>query len=364
MAEAACVPSLSQLCTTLLCKHAQELLSQASEVLPLLPTASKAALLAVLRRLLTSEHEADLAVRALADDYKRLDLSGCALSDAGCAALAQRCCSLRALDVRACPNVTSTGLRALLAASPRLEVLRVGGCPASNRAARGSVPALLPRVHATVRAESWEESDVPQPMAPLLRWLVWPEADARSRAALANCPRIELVGAATIGDSRCISDERRPDAKERVETSLAPDSPQLTSPQAQRPGQHRRGAPVEADLRFALDAHVLAPLALDSELLRPRPSPLSLPCSVARPLKPRLHIAELFRLAFVARDERLQPKRDKNWRQSQRRVLTGTSSAEDVLARCTGALRNGGATRLLRAGHLPVDSSWQYREPC
>jgi hypothetical protein len=69
-----------------------------------------------------------------------------------------------------------------------------------------------------------------------------------------------------------------------------------------------------------------------------------------------LHIAERFRLAYVARELRLAPKRAKNARQRQRRHAAGTSGSEGALARCAkSALRAGGASALLRADALPVD---------
>ncbi len=103
------VPPLSLICTALLCNHAPEVVAQAADALPLLPLATKAALLAILRRLLCAEQTAalaDVAAASLADSFRVLDLSGCSLSDAGLRALAQRCGSLRELDVRCCANVT------------------------------------------------------------------------------------------------------------------------------------------------------------------------------------------------------------------------------------------------------------------
>ena len=57
----------------------------------------------------------------------------------------------------------------------------------------------------------------------------------------------------------------------------------------------------------------------------------------------RPHIAELFRLAYAARDLRLAPKRAKNARQRERREKARTVDAERALA------------ALYRADLLPVD---------
>jgi hypothetical protein len=47
-----------------------------------------------------------------------------------------------------------------------------------------------------------------------------------------------------------------------------------------------------------------------------------------------VHIAELFRRAYEARDLRLAPKRAKNARQRARRQLAGSGGTEGALARC------------------------------
>ncbi len=75
-------------------------------------------------------------------------------------------------------------------------MLRWGGCPQSDRAARAALPALLPALRRGAAGADWEaEASLPAACsAPLLRFLLWPEADERSAARLAQkCPRITLL---------------------------------------------------------------------------------------------------------------------------------------------------------------------------
>ncbi len=204
---------------------------------------------------------------------------------------------------------------------------------------------------ASPAADSWDAHDVPQPCCPLLQRLVWPEADAKSVAALARCPRITLVAAAAVSTAEAAPRRATPSPDSVLHDACrCADSADMPAACA---------LPHEADLGTPLDAAVLAPLTplLDAELVRPRSLASLAVCSfMPRPARP--HIAELFRLAFVERDARLQPKREKNARQNRRRALRSAgTSAEEALARCGHvALRGGRAALLQHTDSLPVDS--------
>ena len=139
------------------------MLDQCGDLLPSLPTATRAALLASLRRRAAAFDclagddacsEIDRCVLALTSENQTvLDLAGQHMSDAAALALAPRLTRVRALDVRRCPlltgechratashcssfaylqcklqHVTSTaqGLRLLLTQATELRVLRWG----------------------------------------------------------------------------------------------------------------------------------------------------------------------------------------------------------------------------------------------
>ena len=108
--------------------HLEELFRDAyccHDLLPLLPAAAKACLLAVarLRRLLN-----DAALLALADEGQTvLDLAGAgaALSDGGIRQALRRMPHLRQADLTSCPVGAAT-LRALGECCPAVELLRLG----------------------------------------------------------------------------------------------------------------------------------------------------------------------------------------------------------------------------------------------
>jgi hypothetical protein len=231
------------------------------------------------------------------------------------------------------------------------------GCERSNCAARGALAALLPRLleqGAASDAVDWEaEAGAAHACAaPRLRWLVWPEADARTASRLARwCPRITLV---------CGSPPQRsmgactPHVTARAGAcgALPLAAPRRPPPETGRPITL---PPPQADLSVALDAPVLA--ALSPLLIADEGDNAAPACFVAptAALPVRAHIAELFRRAYEARDLRLAPKRAKNARQRQRRNAKGVGGTEGALARCGAALRAGGCAALLRADMLPVD---------
>jgi hypothetical protein len=265
---------------------------------------------------------------------------------------------------------------------------RSGGVE-SNRAARGVLSALLPRLLHEDAADSnaatgWETADARSCASPSLRWLVWPEADDRSAARLARlCPRITLVRGeaparlaaasgctpptATLLPPLCGCETERvglmtrdslPGAARR--STLAPPAADLAIPMG---AATLAGSCPHVRLSVCWPAHLLtllkhraalAPLLVLSAAADDAPA--SFVPAALRPPPRTVHIAERFRLAYVARELRLAPKRAKNARQRQRRHAASTSGSEGSLARCAAAaLRAGGASALLRADALPVD---------
>ena len=195
---------------------------------------------------------------------------------------------------------------------------------------------------------------MPQVACPELRYLVWPEADSHSVKRLRRfCPRIRVVGHAIAST---------------VARSPVAGGPCEATPRALPPTTSVNAAslPVEADLRLALDAPILEPLLplLDADVLQPRSvenvllaaaaaAAAASEAVVVRP--PRHHIAELFRMAYADRDERLSLKRAKNMRQNLRRAMRASAvPLEAALGRCWhGALR--GAAHIARQDIMPVD---------
>eukprot|EP00850_Spirogloea_muscicola_P009935 SM000057S18365 [mRNA] locus=s57:256230:257016:+ [translate_table: standard] len=134
-------------------------------------------------------------------------------------------------------------------------------------------------------SSTWEEFDADNIAqgAKALRWLVWPGVDEKSAALLATrCPGVVL-------------------------------NPSLAS---LPPSLRREGVPPDARPGVALDAPFVEGLdsATWTTLDGGPSSERKVDWRVALPL------AERFRLAYVARDDRLAPKRAKNQRQQARRA--------------------------------------------
>ena len=254
------VKPLKWLVADLLASRVDELVALAGETLLALPPDVRAALVAVARRRGCLD---DAALCALVDETATsLDVSTCGarVTDAGIARLASRRAlrSVVAADVSRCAGITPEGLGALVAAAPRLRVLRCGGdavCDATARRAiapsderRGVVlPHLLGRrdraeasssssssddddVSGTWEdllpdeAESESEADADRPSsspsrvarpssiargAEHLAWLVWPDADETSRDRISRrCPRVRLVAPSRAAVARLAAAER------------------------------------------------------------------------------------------------------------------------------------------------------------
>lgn len=221
------VPSLASLCVGALKPALASLLAdaEACSLLPLLPSCARTELLAHYRccsllprradgggddRDGDSGGDDDVAVAALGDALPCLRLSGLRVGAAALASL--DLATTRELDVQGCGRLSGDALEAALRRSPRLAVLRWGGCRRSDAAARAALPSLLPRLSrgrgeeaAGEEEEEGTEEDAgggweaaaarlaPSCAAPGLRALHWPSADGASRDALAaGCPRIRL----------------------------------------------------------------------------------------------------------------------------------------------------------------------------
>jgi len=201
------VKPLKWLVVDLLAAHVDELVEVAGESLLNLPPDVRQALLAVARRKGVLD---DAALVALVDEsFAALDVSGCgdAVTDAGVRALAAKGAlrSVVTVDVTGCAGVSADGLRALILAAPKLEILRCGGDPTCDATCRAAIaPAnpgggVLPRLtdsrtHASL--ESWEALDDRETLegARSLRWLVWPDIDRTSRGRVAaRCLRVRVV---------------------------------------------------------------------------------------------------------------------------------------------------------------------------
>ncbi|KAL3851207.1 hypothetical protein ACJIZ3_013089 [Penstemon smallii] len=274
-------PSLLSLCLGVVGTNLEDIIDDLTEIALTFPSDIKMVLVAIARRrkLLNDD-----IVIALADNsWDKLDLSGSDISDSGLCHIVNICQNLRVVDISRCSRLTSNGVSELLQHCHSLEILRWGGCPKSDYAARRCLSLLKPNLN-DVEGESWEELDTTDLIhgAQSLRWLVWPKIDKDSQESLAiECPRI------------------------------------VVNPKPSPLGFRGAEVPQEALVQFVLDDTIVKDIDPKTWAVSGFTSRISLlPVSSSS----ELSIAEKFRLAFVERDTRLAPKRAKNARQHQRRA--------------------------------------------
>eukprot|EP00897_Mesotaenium_endlicherianum_P005537 jgi/Mesen1/5010/ME000025S04404 len=278
-------PTLVAICIAYLGSFLEELIEDAHLFGPALPTSVKLSLAAVARRrgLLCDQ----LLYALLDDSWRVLDVSGSLVTDEGIRRAADKCPLLEAVDLSRCQGVTSASLQHLVRVCSSLRTLRVGRSAASDVAARSALKSIMPRLagrgdHAAP-VDDWESVDVDRvgAGAQALRWLVWPTVDERSANLLeAECPKVALNAKQTAA---------RPvplEAREGVDLDAAFVE-----------GVNPATWAVQLDLQHTLyeggregGKHSDVPLA------------------------------ERFRLAYIARDARLAPKREKNRRRKERKA--------------------------------------------
>ncbi|KAL3503514.1 hypothetical protein ACH5RR_037963 [Cinchona calisaya] len=275
-------PSLVSLCIGVVGRHFEDIIEDLPNIAPTFPSNIKMVLAAIARRrkLLND----DVIIALAESSWEILDISGSDVSDFGLSQVLKICMSLRAVDISQCSKLTSTGVSELLENCQSLEILRWGGCPASEQTARRCLSILKPTLH-DVAGESWEEleqTDIGAAAAQSLRWLVWPKIDKDSLESLSKeCPRI------------------------------------IINPKPSPFGYRGFEIPREAFPSAALDDPVVEDID---------PKTWAVTGFTARSIisstsgSDELPMAEKFRLAFLERDNRLAPKRAKNARQHQRRA--------------------------------------------
>ncbi|KAL3699970.1 hypothetical protein R1sor_017992 [Riccia sorocarpa] len=278
--------SLVSLCVGNLGRHLEDIIEEIHLVAPSFPPSVKASLLAIARRrgLLCDE-----LLVALADEtWELLDVSGSDITDASIEALAKICTRLRAVDISGCSRLTPRAVRVLVQHSPSLHTLRWGGTALSNTTARLALGYILPKLNRNEEAEeSWEELDIERvgKGGQSLRWLVWPSIDEKSKERMeTECPRVVV-------------------------------NPKLFSKGLSVPWEARPGTVLDATFLEDIDPDTWAVKTSRTGGFQvlPRKDLHSKETAV-------LSIAERFKLAFISRDERLAPKRAKNFRQNQRRA--------------------------------------------
>ncbi|GMJ05102.1 hypothetical protein like AT4G26980 [Hibiscus trionum] len=300
-------PSLVSLCLGVVGRHLEDIIEDLSEIAVNFPADIKIALAAIARR---RKLLSDDVLMSLADSsWEILDLSGSDVSDFGLTKVAKLCCSLRAVDISQCKNITANGVSELVQHCHSLETLRCGGCPSSESTARRCLGILKPKLN-DVEGDSWEELDTMEigHGAQSLRWLVWPKIDEDSIEMMsAECPRI------------------------------------IVNPKPSLFGFKGTEVPRNAFPDVALDDLFVKDIDPKTwSISRSTPKAIS----QSLPSANELSIAEKFRLAFVERDTRLAPKRAKNARQHQRRlerewVTTSTQAKALALAsRATKSLHS------------------------
>ncbi|XP_059063079.1 uncharacterized protein LOC131856026 [Cryptomeria japonica] len=226
----------------------------------------------------------DTLLLALVDSsWEILDISGSEVTDKGMLKVAETCLCLKAVDISRCNQLSPRSIGALLQKCESLETLRWGDTPLSNQAARRCLDFLKPKLN-EFEEDSWEELDSKDiTNSPhTLRWLTWFSIDENSRYYLAvECPQI----------------------------SVNPPTPRY------------RGVPVprEALPGIVLDALVVEDIDPNAWAVYAAPKLKTLKENAK--FEPNIiPKSELFRLAFVERDERLAAKRAKNMRQHLRRA--------------------------------------------
>lgn len=274
-------PSLVSLCLGVVGRHLEDIIEDLPDIAPTFPPSIKMALAAIARRrkLLTD----DVIIILAESSWEILDISGSDVSDFGLSQVLQICKSLRAVDISRCSKLTSTGISELLEHCQSLEILRWGGCPASEQTARRCLSILKPTLH-DVAGESWEELEATDiaAAAQSLRWLVWPKVDKDSLESLSvECPRI------------------------------------IINPKPSAFGYRGFEIPREALPSTTLDDPVVEDIDPKTWAMSGFTTRSIIPSTSG---SDELPMAEKFRLAFVERDNRLAPKRAKNARQHQRRA--------------------------------------------
>ncbi|CAI7794813.1 unnamed protein product [Closterium sp. NIES-54] len=219
---------------------------------------------------------------------------------------------------------------------------------------------------------SWEEVEERlEERVPALRWLIWPDADPNSAALLASkCPRILLNPAPpspppphSLPPPYCHIPTTLPSSDPSIPPNLPTSIPALPSALLSRiplqafpalpldtphlvgipPAVWERGAGEDEEegegeedgeecIRGEAEARGRRRgLAMGGARAKVK-SGTEVPQEVQQePEAPQLSIAERFRLAFVARDERLAPKRAKNQRQRERREGRDRAAADMAL---------------------------------
>ncbi|CAM6116573.1 unnamed protein product [Calypogeia fissa] len=277
--------SLVSLCVGNLGSHLEDIHDEVHLFAPACPAPIKASLLAIARRrgLLS-----DQLLVALADEsWEILDVSGSDVTDASMQRVAELCPRLQAVDISRCSRLTPLAVRSLVQHCPAIHTLRWGGTSMSNATARSALSYILPKLNLNEEAESWEELDTKRvgKGVQALRWLVWPSIDSKSSERLEmECPRVVV--------------NPKPFSKGFQLLSV--------------PWEARPGTVLDASAVEDIEPHTWAVMATI-----PRTPSRS---NVANHDTSELSVAERFKLAFVARDERLAPKRAKNMRQNQRRL--------------------------------------------
>lgn len=271
------------MCLSMLGRHLEDITDQLHLVAPVLPPSLKMTLFAIARRKgLVND---DVLVALLDESWEVLDISDTVVTDYGLDRAAKTCSSLKAVDISCCDKVTSSSIQALVQSCPLLETLRCGGTTKCNAATKQSIHFIVPRLNSEGEAEDcWEtlESKQVGRGAPCLKWLIWPTIDQASRNQLMNdCPKIML-------------------------------NPTASSHRA-------RNVPHNALSDVALDSFAINGIDPKSWSTN-RPKERIVRPSHSDTNSSSLSIAERLKLAFAERDERLAPKRAKNFRQNQRRA--------------------------------------------
>ncbi|KAJ7534382.1 hypothetical protein O6H91_13G091600 [Diphasiastrum complanatum] len=273
--------SLLSLCIGCLGSHLEDIIDEMNVIALYLPADVKLKILAVARRRRVLQSKLLLA---LADgSWELLDVSGSEVTDDGMVEVAKLCPLLKVVDISHCSLLTSQSIQALIENCSSLQTLRCGGNSVSDAAARAALPYILPSLNREEAAESWEDLETKQvgKGAQVLRWLVWPSIDKKSRELLeVEGPRI------------------------------------VVNPKRSQYSYFQQSIPMEALPAVIVDEQIVKDIDPQSwAVISPIQSPIA-----PKHIHSGLSIAERFKLAFMQRDERLAPKRAKNFRQNQRRA--------------------------------------------
>jgi hypothetical protein len=288
-------PTLQVLSIVVLANHLEELIESGHDIIPYLPVAVKATLMAVAHRhgLLN-----DTSLRLFADaEHSILDLSSrcgvphVSVSQSGLLFVAKAMPNLRFVDLTGL-RLSCRMLRALVDRCPLIEVMRFGGFEANYDALGEALVGTLPQLR--------RASDVPAAAS-------WDELEDEGRAVVDSKGRLMKL--------RCVA---WPEMPEEVRLECKNAAPAICINPTEAEAKMRRFPPPKLPLYWDAvdDVAAAAPTLLR---LRNGQDAARTSYQGEEQQQPVVHIAEKFRAAYVDRARRLRAAEERRRKREARR---------------------------------------------